>query len=127
MKIPYLKKKSEIKSCHNVEWVDNYSWIHQKNILEVLRDKSKLDPEVKKYLEEENDYADFHLKDTRKLQKMSLYLTKIITTNIGQKLQPKEIIQLNSEKKLEQVGLRKFGMEIRKKNNLKLNILVLVI
>ncbi len=69
MKVPYLKKKPEIKSCHNVEWEDNYSWIHQKNILEVLRDKSKLDPEVKKYLEEENDYAEHHLKDTKKLQK----------------------------------------------------------
>ncbi len=69
MKVPYLKKKLEIKSCHNIEWEDNYSWIHQKNILEVLRDKSKLDPEVKKYLEEENDYAEHHLKDTKKLQK----------------------------------------------------------
>ena len=69
MKVPYLKKKPEIKSCHNIEWEDNYSWIHQKNILEVLRDKSKLDPEVKKYLEEENDYAEHHLKDTKKLQK----------------------------------------------------------
>ncbi len=68
MRVPYLKKKPEIKSCHNIEWEDNYSWIHQKNILEVLRDKSKLDPEVKKYLEEENDYAEHHLKDTKKLQ-----------------------------------------------------------
>ena len=38
MKIPYLKKKKEIKSCHNVMWEDNYSWIHQHNILEVLKD-----------------------------------------------------------------------------------------
>ena len=51
-----LKKKLEIKSCHNINWEDNYSWIHQKNILEVLRDKSKLLPEVKDYLEEENKY-----------------------------------------------------------------------
>ncbi len=69
MKVPYLKKKLEIKSCHNTQWEDNYSWIHQKNILEVLKDKSKLDPEVKKYLDEENNYADYHLKDTKKLQK----------------------------------------------------------
>ncbi len=69
MKVPYLKKKPEIKSCHNVEWEDNYSWIHQKNILEVLKDKSKLDPEVKKYLDQENSYAEHHLKDTKKLQK----------------------------------------------------------
>ena len=69
MKVPYLKKKPEIKSCHNVQWEDNYSWIHQKNILEVLKDKSKLDPEVKKYLDQENSYAEYHLKDTKNLQK----------------------------------------------------------
>jgi oligopeptidase B len=70
MKVPYLKKKSEIKSCHNIEWEDNYSWIHQKNILEVLRDKTKLDPEVKKYLDEENSYAEHHLEDTKNIQKI---------------------------------------------------------
>ena len=69
MKIPYLKKKPELKSYHNVTWEDNYSWIHQKNILEVLRDKTKLDPEVKNYLDKENSYADYHLKDTENLQK----------------------------------------------------------
>ncbi len=69
MKVPQLKKKLEIKSCHNIKWEDNYSWIHQKNILEVLKDKSKLDPEVKKYLEEENTYTDHHLKDTKDIQK----------------------------------------------------------
>ena len=30
MKIPYLKKKPELKSCHDVTWEDDYSWIHQK-------------------------------------------------------------------------------------------------
>ena len=69
MKIPHLKKKSEIKTCHNVSWEDNYSWIHQDNILEVLKDNKKLNPEVKKYLEEENSYTDFHLADTKKIQK----------------------------------------------------------
>ena len=68
MKIPQLKKKPELKSYHNVTWEDNYSWIHQKNILEVLRDKTKLDPEVKEYLDEENSYADHHLKDTKTSQ-----------------------------------------------------------
>ena len=57
MKIPQLKKKPERKSCHNVAWEDNYSWIHQENILEVLKDGSKLLPEVRKYLEEENSYT----------------------------------------------------------------------
>jgi len=69
MKIPRLEKKPEIKSCHNTEWEDNYSWIHQKNILEVLKDSSKLMPEVRKYLEEENGYTEFHLSDTKSVQK----------------------------------------------------------
>ena len=69
MKIPQLEKKPEIKSCHDIEWKDDYSWIHQKNILEVLKDGSKLLPEVTKYLEEENAYTEYNLKDTKKLQK----------------------------------------------------------
>ena len=69
MKLPQLKKKPEIKSCHDVTWEDNYSWIHQENILDVLKDNKKLNPEVKKYLEQENQYAEFHLKDTKNLQK----------------------------------------------------------
>ena len=69
MKIPQLKKKPELKSCHNVTWEDNYSWVHQKNILEVLRDSSKLLPEVREYLEQENNYTEYNLKDTKKFQK----------------------------------------------------------
>ena len=69
MKIPQLRKKPEIKSCHNVTWEDNYSWIHQENILEVLKDSSKLLPEVRKYLEEENNYTEYNLKNTKEYQK----------------------------------------------------------
>ncbi|WP_415299792.1 S9 family peptidase [Candidatus Pelagibacter sp. Uisw_134_02] len=69
MKIPQLKKKSEIKTYHNTSWEDNYSWIHQDDILEVLKDSKKLNLEVRKYLEEENSYTDFHLTDTKNIQK----------------------------------------------------------
>ncbi len=69
MKIPQLKKKPEKKSCHNVAWEDNYSWIHQENILEVLKDGSKLLPEVRKYLEEENSYTDHILRDNKEIEK----------------------------------------------------------
>ena len=40
-----------------------------KNILEVLKDGSKLLPEVRDYLNEENKYTDFQLKDTSEIQK----------------------------------------------------------
>ena len=69
MKIPRLEKKPEIKYYHDTKWEDNYSWIHQKNILEVLKDSSKLLPEVRKYLEEENNYTELHLSDTKIIQK----------------------------------------------------------
>ncbi len=69
MKIPQLQKKSELKSCHNKTWEDNYSWIHQSNILEVLRDATKLLPKVKEYLEQENQYFEYQMKDTKNLQK----------------------------------------------------------
>ena len=69
MKIPQLNKKPEKKSCHNVTWEDNYSWIHQENILEVLDDRSKLLPEVRKYLEEENNYTDHILVNNKEIEK----------------------------------------------------------
>ena len=69
MKIPQLKKKSEIKNCHNYSWEDNYSWIHQNDILEVLKYSKKLNPDVRKYLEDENSYTDFHLSNTKNIQK----------------------------------------------------------
>jgi len=69
MKLPQLRKKPELKSCHNVTWEDNYSWIHQKDILEVLKDKKKLNSEVENYLNQENEYTEYHLKDTKKIQK----------------------------------------------------------
>ena len=69
MKIPQLRKQPEKKSCHGFEWIDNYSWIHQNNCLEILSDTTKLDPEVRKYLEEENAFTKENMKDTLDLQK----------------------------------------------------------
>jgi len=69
MKVPQLEKKPELKSCHNRTWEDNYSWIHQSNILDVLKDSSKLLPETRKYLEEENNYFEHEMKNTKDIQK----------------------------------------------------------
>ena len=66
---PKLKQKLEVKKYHGIEIRDEYSWIHQKNILEVLKDSSKLNPEVRKHLEEENAYTKFQMKDAEQFQK----------------------------------------------------------
>jgi len=69
MNIPKLRKNPTVKSCHNIDWEDDYSWVHQENILEVLKDGSKLLPEVKKYLDEENEYTKRQLSETKAMQK----------------------------------------------------------
>jgi oligopeptidase B len=69
MNIPKLRKQPTIKTCHSISWEDDFSWVHQENILEVLKDGSKLLPEVKKYLDEENIFTQKQLEDTKPLQK----------------------------------------------------------
>jgi len=69
MNIPKLRKQPTIKSCHNIDWEDEYAWVHQENILEVLKDGSKLLPEVKKYLEEENAFTKKTMAETEPIQK----------------------------------------------------------
>ena len=66
---PKLRKEKEVQNYHGYNLEDEYSWVHQKNILEVLKDSSKLNPEVRKYLEENNKYTEYHLRDTKELQK----------------------------------------------------------
>ena len=67
--IPRLRKQPEKKNHFSREWIDNYSWVKQKNCLEILKDPKKLNPEVRKYLEEENTYTKENMKDTEGLQK----------------------------------------------------------
>ena len=43
--------------------------MHQKNILEVLSSPTKLDKDIRHYLNQENKYTDFFFSDTKKLQK----------------------------------------------------------
>ena len=69
MKTPYLRRQEEVKTAHGYTWSDYYSWIHQSNCLEILRDKSKLNPEVRTYLEEENAYTEKSMNDTKDIQK----------------------------------------------------------
>ena len=69
MNIPKLRQQKTVKKYHGVSWEDNYAWVHQKNILDVLKDSSVLNPEVKKYLEENNNYTEGQLEDTKKIQK----------------------------------------------------------
>ena len=69
MNIPKLKKEKTVKKYHGYELEDDYAWVDQENIVEVLHSPDKILPEVKKYLEENNALTEEYFKDTKNLQK----------------------------------------------------------
>ncbi len=69
MKIPKLKKIESVKKHHGISLEDDYAWVDQPNILEVLKDPKKLNSEVKDYIEANNDITESYFKDVKNLQK----------------------------------------------------------
>ena len=68
MNIPKLKKIDNLKKYHDMEINDEYSWVDQKNILEVLKDTQKLNPEVRKFIDANNKLTAEYFSDTSKIQ-----------------------------------------------------------
>jgi len=69
MNIPELKKIKSEKKYHNFTLKDDYSWVDQPDILDVLKNPEKLHPEVKKYIEENNLLTEKYFSDVKDLQK----------------------------------------------------------
>ena len=69
MSIPKLKKIKNEKKYHDLTLSDDYAWVDQPNILEVLKDANKLDPEVKNYISANNKITEDYFKDVKDLQK----------------------------------------------------------
>ena len=69
MNIPKLRKEKTVKTYHGYELIDDYAWVDQANIIEVLQDPKKLLPEVRKYLEENNKITEKYFSDSKNLQK----------------------------------------------------------
>ena len=69
MSIPELKKIKSEKKYHNTTLKDDYSWVDQPDILDVLKNPNKLHPEVKKYIEENNLLTEKYFDDVKDLQK----------------------------------------------------------
>ena len=69
MSIPKLKKIKSEKKYHDLTLSDEYAWVDQPNILEVLKDASKLDSEVKDYIDGNNKITEDYFKDVKDLQK----------------------------------------------------------
>ena len=69
MSIPKLKKIKSEKKYHDLTLSDEYAWVDQPNILEVLKDANKLDSEVKDYISGNNKITEDYFKDVKDLQK----------------------------------------------------------
>ena len=69
MNIPKLKKIKTTKNYHGIPLEDDYSWVDQPNILEVLKDPKKLNTEVKNYIEENNKITENYFANVKELQK----------------------------------------------------------
>jgi oligopeptidase B len=66
---PKINKILNTVKIHNEELIDNYSWIKQKDWKEVILNPSKLNAQVKKYLDEENLFKENQLKDINDIEK----------------------------------------------------------
>ena len=66
--VPKLRKEKKVINIHNDKLYDDYAWIKQKDWQTVLKDPSKLNDEVLKYINEENEFKTNELKDLDNLK-----------------------------------------------------------
>jgi oligopeptidase B len=66
---PVAPRRPSRRTLHGVVLTDDYAWLKDENWQEVLRDPSRLDPDIRSYLEAENRYTDATLTPTEALQK----------------------------------------------------------
>ncbi|QIO30416.1 S9 family peptidase [Bradyrhizobium sp. 1(2017)] len=66
---PVAPRRPHSFTRHGIAVTDDYAWLKDEKWQEVLRDPAVLDPDIRKYLDEENVYTDSLLGHTAGLQK----------------------------------------------------------
>jgi oligopeptidase B len=66
---PVAPRRPHSFTTHGITITDDYAWLKDANWQEVLRDPSVLDPDIREFLEAENDYTENLLGHTAGLQK----------------------------------------------------------
>ena len=69
MNIPKLRKDKTVKTYHGHDLVDNYAYVDQHDILDVLKEPEKILPEVKNYIEQNNHLTEEYFKESKTIQK----------------------------------------------------------
>ncbi len=66
---PPIAKKAPVETTvHGVRLIDDYAWLRDPDWREAMMDPSRLDPEIRAYLEAENAYTEAMMADTTALQ-----------------------------------------------------------
>ncbi|MDD1523224.1 MULTISPECIES: S9 family peptidase [Bradyrhizobium] len=68
-KPPVAPRRPHAFTRHGITVTDDYAWLKDANWQEVLRDPAVIDPDIRKYLDEENAYTESLLGHTAPLQK----------------------------------------------------------
>ena len=68
--VPKLRKEKKVINIHQDQLIDEYGWIKQKDWQKVLKNPKKLNKEVLKYINEENNYKLEQLKSLSNLKKI---------------------------------------------------------
>ncbi|MGX1318537.1 oligopeptidase B [Bradyrhizobium sp. USDA 377] len=68
-KPPVAPRRPHSFTRHGITVTDDYAWLKDENWQEVLRDPGVIDPDIRKYLDEENVYTESLLGHTASLQK----------------------------------------------------------
>src|SRR5947208_16783883 len=66
---PVAPRRPHSFTHHGITVTDDYAWLKDEKWQEVLRDPKVLDPDIRKYLDEENVYTESLLGHTGALQK----------------------------------------------------------
>ncbi len=66
---PVAPRRPHSFTTHGIKVTDDYAWLKDPKWQEVLRDPAILDPDIRRYLEEENDFTESLLGHTAALQK----------------------------------------------------------
>jgi oligopeptidase B len=66
---PIAPRHPSQRTLHGATLTDDYAWLKDENWQQVLRDPSRLDPDIRSYLEAENRYTEAVLAPTEALQK----------------------------------------------------------
>ena len=65
---PVADRRPRVASFHGLALTDDYAWLKDENWQQVIKDPSRLNPEIRWHLEAENAYADAVMEPLRPLQ-----------------------------------------------------------